>query len=110
MDKRKKSVIMKGLPEDDSTDDSELLNKVLTLIHAKPEKQANFFRIGPKRNDGRARSVLVRVTFDFTVEKQKALDNAKQLATASSEDLPFDPKRVFVGPDLTKLQRERGLF
>ena len=35
------------------------------------------------------------------------MQKAKQLKKSQPDGLPFDPQRVYIGHDLTKIQRER---
>ena len=58
------------------------------------------FRAGKKREDGKARPMIVKVKDDET--KQKLLANARRLARKE------EWKAVFVSPDLTWQQREEG--
>ena len=122
-DKRKQNVIIHGIPEPpseveddegetrDSTPEERKqhdLTKVASLgnadQHLKVEANdiESIYRIGAKRNDGKARLVCVKLRQPEV--KKRLLENAKKLRNSQTNW----HKKVYINPDLTKQQREKS--
>jgi seryl-tRNA synthetase len=104
IEKRKSSIIIKGIPETPDEDIPRKVKQVLDVI--KVEDNPKFSRrLGEPREDKRSRPI--RVIFEKEASKFEVLTKAKTLRDTPSDDLTFNPAVTFIAPDLTKLQRER---
>ena len=80
----------------------KLLKKV--GVSSKP-KQVR--RLGEKGEDGSPRPT--KVVFSDNQPVKIALSNAKKLRNTDPVGLPFNPAKVYICPDQTKLEREKDI-
>ncbi len=105
IDTRKLNVIISGLPENNPDDTSELVSKVMDILHIEC-KYDNIKRLGMKRTDGKPR--FTRITMEQLSMKQNLISEGKKLRDLPSDTLPFNPASVYISADLTNLQRFRA--
>lgn len=104
--KRRSNIVIRGLPENNEVDIKDLVISVISEI-GKPEiGDIRVSRIGDRRDDGNPRPV--RVFLQSETVRDEILNCASKLKNMTSNDLLFDPKRVFISKDLTRLQRQRA--
>ena len=104
---REENIVIYGLDESEKVDAKERIkddkDKVSELcgqieVQVEEEDKEVKFRAGKKREDGKARPLIVRVK--EAEKKERILMNASKLARKNGW------KNVFVGSDLSKKQRE----
>ena len=105
-EKRKNNVVIKGVPEGNEIQtDLEICNMLLESLDI-PDHALNINRLGRVRIDGSGRPL--RVSLEDESARKRVLAAAKSLREFDSTDLPYDPQNIFIGPDLTILQREQA--
>ena len=103
--KHRNNIIVSGLPEYDSFDDGTLFNLLVesmsidTPIEPKHVRRLGVYKQGQPR--------YMKVFLQSAGEKEMIMKKAKSLKRTKQDGLPFDPQRVYIGHDLTKIQRER---
>ncbi len=108
IEKRKTSLVIRGLPEQvEGVNDLDLCKELLAAlsIDYTPKKAT---RLGKKRPDGSSRHM--RLELDEPDHQKDILGKAKTLKDCNAEGLHFNPKVVYIDPDLTKLQREAAFL
>ncbi len=115
IDIRKANIVIRGLPESNTTDDATLVKKVLTTLGFNnndttpadvitPTTITRIGKVDITHDNPRA----LRVILQTTAQRDKILDVSSSLKNVNSEGLPFDPNRVFISKDLTILQRQQA--
>ena len=98
-------MIVSGLPECDSFDDGTLFNLLVETMNIDSKIEPKHIkRLGDsKQNQQR----YIKAFLKSNEEKDMIMKKAKNLKNARKDGLPFDPQRVYIGHDLTKIQREK---
>ena len=104
VESRKMNLVFSGMPEIDEFEDNDLVQRVLNMVDAK-ETPVHVRRLG-RADSERSRPRPIKVVMRTTDGKERALENAAKLRNIEA-DSPFNPKRIFIGKDLTQLERER---
>ena len=102
--KRKNNISISGLPEYDSFDDGTLFQLLIETMDIEPKPEPKHIRRLGQSNQGKR---YMKVFLQSGDEKETIMRKAKALKKAKQDGLPFDPQRVYIGHDLTKIQRER---
>ena len=102
--KRKNNIIVSGLPEYDSFDDGTLFQLLIEAMDIEPKPEPKHIRRLGQSNKGQR---YMKVFLQSGEEKETIMKKAKALKKTKQDGLPFDPQRVYIGHDLTKIQRER---
>ena len=121
--KRKKNLVIRGIPEfgkdtsdSDSDDDSTLSDLGMSDIEACKQLFRKIgvsatpkaaYRLGKKNPDGKPRPL--KVLLPSEEDKALALKKGPKVRDISPSDVCFDPTRVFISPDMTLLQREEDV-
>ena len=104
VESRKMNLVISGMPEIDEFEDQDLVQRVLNLVDAK-ETPVHVRRLG-RADSERTRPRPIKVVMRTTEGKERALQNAVRLRNIEA-DSPFNPRHIFIGKDLTQLERER---
>ena len=105
IESRKLNLVLNGMPESDDFPDQQLVEQTLGLLDIN-EKPSFIRRLG-QVNQNRRRPRPIKIVMPSQQLKDQALKNSPNLREKDNTGLPFDPNRIFIGNDLTKLQRER---
>lgn len=105
--KRNKNLVIRGIPEMDDTQEEEqlepIVKEILTGVGITNAVIEKIHRIGKKNQNGRPRPT--RVIVNSEEMKWKIVGRATKIRTAASNT--FDPKKIYIAPDMTKLEREK---
>ncbi len=106
IEKRKTSVVIKGLPENNEhITDLEACKQLLHVqILSVADNPTSAKRIGQVNKDGTSRPV--RLILTCKENQKEILEKGKTLKDKNGTVLDFDPAAVFINPDLTIMQRE----
>ena len=105
IDKRRSSVVIKGLSESvEGYNDTKQYEDLLKLLYLQSTSLKRVDRLGKKNQDGQSRRL--RLILQTEEDQKKLLTNAKKLKDKEGTGFPFNPAEVFISPDLTILQRE----
>lgn len=104
IEKRKRNLIIKGLPENVMPD-----NELVALLFSKMkvEGEIQIQRLNRLGKVSETRSRFIKIQLRTENDKHNILKKATQIRRINGTDLPFNPQTVFISPDLTILQRER---
>ena len=105
--KRSKNLIIRGIVEPESNEegkDKETAMEIFTQIGVPDAKIENIQRIG-KKNPSSERPRVIRVVLDSEEAKWKIVGRATKIRGITSPT--FDSKKIYIVPDLTKLERQR---
>ena len=111
--KRRKNIVIRGLPEleqsDDENHDNKLTKVLLNEIGCGEITTMSITRLGKKiasadSTENRVIARPLRVSLSSVDDKNKILKCGKKIR--NSETTLFDPKKIFVIPDQTALERE----
>ena len=105
IESRKLNLVLSGMPETDDFPDQQLVEQTLNLIGIN-EKPAFIRRLG-QVTQNRRRPRPIKVIMPSQESKDMVLKCSPKLRDIDNTGLPFDANRIFIGNDLTKLQRER---
>lgn len=107
INKRKNNLIIRGIPEDSDHSDVQLVREVFRSINVNvTPSESDVSRLGKKRDDDKGRPL--RVDMKDENAKWKAIKDGPKLRTVDLDAVGvtgFDPRRCFLVPDLTLLQR-----
>ena len=108
INKRKKNLILKGIPESDVPDKdkvTELIELIEALNFHVDDVSKYHGRLGKIRNDGKPRFFKIECKDEDT--KKIILSKAVQIRHIQT--LSYDKNTVYISPDMTILQRERDI-
>ena len=107
--KRVKNVIVRGLPEQESSEeDKELVIDMFNTISDKNlgNEIESTHRLGKKRKEG-DRSRLLRVIMTSEEKKWNIIAKAPNVRDVVTQS--YNPKKIFIIPDMTQLEREKEI-
>lgn len=101
--------MIRGMPEHPDIPDTDLIQELGDALEVSDifRNAKRIFRIGEK-SDTRPRPRAIKVICSSENDKDQILRVAKRLKDTPTIGLAFNPKEVYLGPDLTTIQRERA--
>ncbi len=128
IEKRKRNVVVRGLPErhtsaegdlsdgDQNTDDVSIVhtdmsdmdvcNELFESIGVQVTPKA-VHRLGKRKPDGAGRPI--KVILNTEEEKTNILRSGPKVRNVDSDSVSFDPTKIFICPDMTILQRQEDV-
>ena len=126
IEKRKKNIVIRGLPEhgtttveneqisDDNVSTTDLVMsdmdaciELLNSIGVDDVTPKAVRRLGKKNQDGKPRPIKVILSSED--EKTRVIKRGPKVRRVDPDGVSFDPTRIFVCPDMTILQREEDI-
>ena len=105
IESRKLNLILNGMPETSEFPDHQLVEQTLKAIGI--DEQPSFIRRLGQLSENRRRPRPIKLIMPSKESKESVLKKSPNLRQIDSTGLPFDANRIFIGSDLTKLQRDR---
>ena len=109
IEKRKSNVMIRGMPELSEVEDTFLVNELCESLGVADiiGNAKRIFRVGEKK-DTHTRPRAIKMICSSENDRNEILRVAKKLKDIPTRGLAFKPSEVFIGPDLTSIQRERA--
>ena len=101
--KKMKNLIIRGITEQDR----DIVKRILKDIGCEAVETVKEMRIGKKSDDGTTRPRPIRVQLQNEEDKWKVIGRATKIRQVKTE--AYETGRIFIVPDMTKLEREHDL-
>ena len=99
IEKRKTSVIIRGLPEaKEGKTDLDLCNELLQLLEVNADDPKKASRLGKKPQDGSSSNL--RLILANAEDRSTLLSKARSLVRADGTGYSFNPATVFISPGI----------
>ena len=120
--KRIKNIVVRGLPESEDITDTDLVKEILTVldIETTPTSIVRLVKkpeVPPPRNEaaavdndnaiGNIKTRPLKIVLVSTETRNNIISRGPRVRNA--QEVHFNPKTVFIGPDHTKLEREQDI-
>lgn len=104
--KRKKNLILKGIPENPQIPDRDQVVELMEALNFQANDISKIHgRLGKVRTDGKPRFLKV----EYKEEEMKKKILSKAVKIRDIPNLSYDKLSVFISPDMTQIQRERDI-